>query len=163
MIEQKVDNVMLRGIQEDDLHFIFSSWLKSYRSSNFAKNITNTIYFDQQHKLIEHLLSSSQVVIACRKEDPKEIFGYIVASKIGNVFAVHYVYVKHLFRHLGIGKLLLNSLNPQDAQAMCYTHDTPTATRLAAKFGLVYHPFLIFGIVNQSESEAASNESSENE
>lgn len=161
MTEPKIETVMLRGLQENDIHFIFSSWLKSFRGSNFSKNISNTLYFDQQHKLIEHLLATAHVVIACNKEDPEQIFGYMVGGFVGNLFVVHYIYVKHPYRRLGVGNLLLNSMDHSKATAHCYTHDTPTASRLAAKFGLVYHPYLLFGIVNEANEESQSDEREE--
>jgi ribosomal protein S18 acetylase RimI-like enzyme len=137
------ESVLLREPNKDDINFIFSSWLKSFRSSNFAKNVTNTIYFDQHHKVIESLLQNSKIIVACNRDDKKQIIGYMVATKINDILTIHYAYVKHPYRRLGVGKLLLSAFDHDPTEVSCYTHDTHMSNKLAAKFNLIYQPYLM--------------------
>ena len=72
--------VRLRTLTEEDKPFIFNSWLKSYRFSHFGEKITNTIYFEDHHKIIENILKKAKVVVACNEEDPSQDYGYIVGG-----------------------------------------------------------------------------------
>ena len=144
MKAKKLKNIRLRTANDEDLPFIFSSWLKSYRSSHFAKKITNTIYFGDHHKVIEHLLKNSIVMISCNEEDPSQIYGYAVGSQVDGIFILHFIYVKHTFRNMGIGSMLLDSYGFDKENASLYTHHTDVAERLSAKYNFVYHPYLMF-------------------
>lgn len=138
--------VTLRRAEEKDISFIFNSWLKSYRTSYFAKSIGNTIYFSEHHKVIEKLAKTSEVLVACNSEDPDQIYGYMCAEKIDGIFCLHYVYIKQPFRRLGVGKLLLSSFDRDSEQASVYTHHTKLAEKLAAKYNMIYHPYLLINV-----------------
>jgi ribosomal protein S18 acetylase RimI-like enzyme len=148
----KNNPVRLRPLIEDDLAFIFNSWLKSYRFSHFAEKITNTIYFSDQHKLIEKLIGSSNVVVACNEEDPSQVYGYIVGGEVDGISLLHFIYVKHTFRNMGVGKTLLDAMGHDKDKAGVYTHHTRMADKLSSKYNFVYHPYLMF------DFEEVSNE-----
>jgi len=134
--------ILLRPANETDIPFLFNTWLKSYRNSYFATLIPNPVYFTEHHKIIESLLKDSQVIIACNENDTTQIYGYIVADNSDTALAVHYIYVKQSFRRLGIAKMLLSSLRPdQDTAAVC-THITYVTKPLAPKYNLIYHPYI---------------------
>ena len=135
--------IRLRAATAEDVPFIFNSWLKSYRQSLFARNITSTVYFSEHHKVLENLLRNSTVIMACDKQDPTTVYGYICAGKVDGVFVLHYVYVKHSFRNLGVGKALLNAFDHDVNTAAVYTHHTRMSERLAPKYNLLYHPYLL--------------------
>lgn len=150
--------VWIRKANQEDVNFIFNSWLKSYRSSLFAKPMTNTVYYSEHHKVLERLAKNSEVIVACSKDDPTQLYGYICAEKIEGVFVLHYVYVKHTYRNMGIAKLLLNTLDRDPEQAGCYTHHTRIAEKLAAKYNLIYHPYLLINGVEEESSDVSSPE-----
>jgi hypothetical protein len=135
--------VKLRPANENDVGFIFNSWLKSFRKSNFAKNIDNTIYYENHHKLIEKLVKSNPVIVACDSKDETQLFGYICASNSSGILVIHYAYVKHSFRNMGVCKLLLSSFNHSKDVASIYTHHTNASEKLSSKFNSVYHPYLL--------------------
>ena len=134
--------VRIRPALEADVPFIFSTWLRSYRDSNFANNISTTVYYAEHHKVVEKLLKSSEVFIACADDDISELYGYICAQKVDGILVVHYAYVKHSFRHLGIGAQLLAVLEYDPTKASIYTHMTKTARSLATKYGFIHSPYL---------------------
>lgn len=153
--EEKKLPIRIREANQEDVAFIFNSWLKSYRQSLFARNITNTIYFDQHHKVLENLLKTNKVIIACNEKDPSQMYGYICAGKEDGIFVLHYIYVKHTYRNLGIGKELLNSFDHDINTAAVYTHHTRIAEKLAAKYNLLFHPYLLFNTeVKEDKNES---------
>lgn len=145
--------VRLRPATQEDVGFIFNSWLKSFRYSTFAKDITNTVYFTNHHKVIEDRLKNNQTIIACNDADPSQIFGFINAGLTDGILCINYIYVKQTFRNLGIGKILLNSFNHDPSVASCYTHETRISERLAAKYNMVYHPYLLFNLPEASNDD----------
>jgi GNAT superfamily N-acetyltransferase len=156
MNEKTIGSIQIRNISDADVGFVFNSWLKSYRNSNFSRDIPNSIYFGSHHKLIERLISRSEVKIACNAEDAGQIYGYIVAEKVQGILTLHYMYVKHTYRNMGIGKVLLNQFEWDFSTAGCYTHETKIVSRLAAKYNLAYHPYLLMELFNKEEPNAAA-------
>lgn len=151
--------VRLRRADESDIGFIFNSWLRSYRNSIFARNITNITFFSEHHKVIEKLVKHGQLVVACDNEDTTHLYGYICADYVDGIFCLHYMYVKHTYRNLGIGKTLLNAFEHDISHAAVYTHHTKMAERLAAKYNMVYHPYiLINNYIDPSITSAPQDE-----
>ena len=140
--DKLADTVRIRPAVEADIPFIFSTWLRSYRDSIFAMNISTTVYYAEHHKIVEKLLKGSEVLVACANDDISELYGYICTENIDGVFVLHYVYVKHSFRHLGIGKQLLAAVNHDSTRASMYTHMTKVSRALATKFGFIHSPYL---------------------
>ena len=117
--------IQLRTALAEDVGFIFNSWLKSYRSSDVVKPIMNEVFFAEQHRLIEHLITQHKVIIACNADNPDQVYGFICAGATEGIFTVHYIYVKQAFRRMGIAKMLLdnkpepNSNNLRWIQKIC--------------------------------------------
>lgn len=145
--------IKYRAATQEDVGFIFNSWLKSYRNSNFARFISNTIYYTEQHKIIETLISENKVIVACNEQDSNQLYGYICAGTVEGFLVCHYIYVKHTYRNMGIGKSLLSQMSHDPSNAALYTHHTRVADRLAPKYNLVYHPYLAFPTKESKEEE----------
>lgn len=139
---QKELPILLRPANAEDVGFIFNSWLKSFRNSEYASEIPNEIYFSEHHKLIERLLQKYEVIVAANPEDPSQIYGFICAGLTDGVFTLHYVYVKHTFRRMGIGAALLNAFEHDPEFAAIYTHKSRSAKHLAKKYNFIYHPYV---------------------
>ena len=141
-----MENCRLRPLIDEDHAFLFNSFLKSYRFSPFAEKITNTIYFEDHHKLIERIIENSKVLVACNPSDPSQLYGYILAGEEEGVVVIHFVYVKHTFRNMGIGKTLLDAVGHESDKAAVYTHHTRMSDKLASKYNFVFHPYLLFAL-----------------
>lgn len=150
-MSNKTPPIRLRKAIQDDVSFIFNSWLKSYKYSLFARNITNTIFYTGHHKVIERLLKHNDTIVACNNDDPTQIFGFINAGKIDGIFCLNYLYVKQSFRNLGIGKALLNAFDHDANIASVYTHHTRISEKLAAKYNMVYHPYLLINLEDSKD------------
>lgn len=143
--------IQLRPANPEDIPFIFNSWLKSFRNAYFARQLINTVYFTEQHKVIEKLVKESTILIACNAEEPSQVYGWICAGIIDGITSIHYVYVKHSFRSLGIASLLLDAIKKDKEVAGIYTHHTKAADRLASKLNLLYHPYVLFSTYKKGE------------
>lgn len=141
-METKNLPIRIRRATDGDVSFIFSSWLKSYRTALVNKNIPSEVYFTEHHKVIEDLLKTCEVLIACNEKDATDIYGYICAERVDGIFVVHYIYVKHTYRVLGVARMLINQFEHEIGVAAIYTHHTRIAERLAPKHGFVYSPYV---------------------
>jgi GNAT superfamily N-acetyltransferase len=137
--------ILIRKAIEPDVAFIFNSWLRSYRDSYFAKGIAATVYFTEHHKVIEQLLKTCTVYIACDSTDTSNIFGYICAEEIDGIFVIHYTYVKETYRKLGVSKMLVKYFGVElGEKASIYTHKTKIGNAIAEKKHCIYSPYVAF-------------------
>jgi len=118
----------LRAYTDQDLPFIFNSFLKSYRQSPLNLCIPNKVYYEEYHRVLEKILSNQTtgVVIACSESDPGEIFGWLMASITENGPTLIFVYVKQAYRHLGIATNLFKYAFPQYPNNLSYCFHTTT-------------------------------------
>jgi len=141
--------VARRQLQEADLNFIWSSWLKSYRSSDFSTSISNDVYFTFHQALINHILlnptNSATVLVDPEHED--EILGYIVYCTTRPI--IHYVYVKNSYRGRGIGMYLFQGIAKHYEQIQGKkkfkietTHKPKNWAKAKKDLSLVYNPYI---------------------
>lgn len=103
-----------RKLRGSDIEFITSTWLKNYRAkSKFAKSMKRDVFMKEHHDLVKDAISRSWVLVACNKENPDHIMGYLVASRDLKEF--HYVYIKGAFRGFGIASKLIESSKQGDS------------------------------------------------
>lgn len=152
-----MDQILLRPGENADINFIANSWLKSFRNADFVKGVPNKIYYNYHHKLLEELLPRCEVRVACNAERTDQILGWICGEVQGGALVVHFCYVKHPLRRLGIGKKLMESLRADHGDIpVVYTHKTrlfwqPPSEADQKSFrdkvhdwGFVYHPYLAY-------------------
>lgn len=134
--------IEIRAATQTDLPFIYSTWLRSYRhASHFAKKISNEIFFDMHHRVIDGFIDRGGLVyVAHPKGEPEVILGYICVEP--NQPMIQYVYVKKPFRKMGIAKALYKKLDyPATALFTHWTSDTDWIVKKLEK--LTYNPYLI--------------------
>jgi len=110
----------IESMQAHDVDFIWSSWLKSYRSSPHTRKWSEAAYLDYQRPRIERLLGRSQVLVARPLDWAQGILGYLVYEP--NL--IHYVYVKSTYRHQGVARSLLATSGVQLSECS-YSHRVP--------------------------------------
>lgn len=135
--------IRLRTANPEDVSFIFNSWLKSYRTSEMCKPMTNEVYFAEQHRLIENLVTSCKVIIACNEQDPKHLYGWICAGDTDGIFTLHYIYIKQAFRKMGLAKMLLEICGHDGSTMGIYTHHTLPMKFWAGRYILLYQPYVL--------------------
>lgn len=136
--------ITFRPATQDDVNFIFNSWLKSFRGGTLATGVSNPIYYAQHHRLIEGICKSAQILVAVNAADLAQIFGYVAYEPMEGMNVVHYIYVKEPYRRLGLGKLLLEQAKIDAKKPFFCTHRTNVMRFLERRYAFVYNPYLAF-------------------
>lgn len=102
-----------------DFNFIMNSWTESYRRSPFAKHIPKYTFHTNHHDLMEAAIDQSNVLCAVSKDNPDQIFGWVCFEPTETKI-LHYIYVKHPFRDLGIARKLLEQST--GTESITFTH-----------------------------------------
>ncbi len=92
----------LRPAEPSDLALVFGSWVDSYAKSTHAKACGHA-YRAIQDAIVKRHVAASAVLVCCLADDPETIVGWACTD----ADAIHFVYVKHKWRHNGVAKLLL--------------------------------------------------------
>lgn len=126
-------NPKIRAMLPSDERFIHSSWHTSFWKTGAGRKVDKKLYNTWQDLRIQRLMQKCQVLVAYLEEVPDEILGW---SCVGHR-ALHYVYVKGVYRRNGIASgLVLSDL-------AYYTHPTDTVGGLfMKKMNLEYNPYL---------------------
>lgn len=146
------DDYNLRPAVGNDLPFIFDTFLKSYKmSSAIGKSCRNGIFFDNYRLVVDDILESSSVTIACHKDEPSVIFGYIIHQ--GNI--LHYIFIKEAFRNLGLAKALYNH-GLQDTDPLfgyLYTTHKTFISEKIESLKVPFNPFVLFKAIQPKKEE----------
>jgi len=144
--------VSFRFARPDDIPFIYSSWLRSFKhSSALGKSMRSSVFFENYREIIDHILASqhSHVAIACLPDDPNVILGYLVYEIVSTrEYIFHYCFVKESFRRLGIASALIKSLG--HIQNIIHTHKTNCLDGIIDVFTIItashitYNPLLLY-------------------
>jgi len=137
--------MVIRPANQGDVPFIFNSWLKSYNHhAIYPFRIPTEIYYKAHHDIVERILKSNTVLIACDAKDETSIYGYIVAGLTSGIPTIHYVYVKSLFRKLGIATALMNCLDANMDYAILISHMSKAFEKsFQTKGNFIYNPYLV--------------------
>ena len=135
----KRDLIQFREGIPEDLNFILSAWLRgTYHGNDWFKMIPSDIFYAHYEPFVKSLLQkpTTEVKIACLKEDPDVILGFTVFE----AQTLHYVFCKFVWRNIG----LMRDLIPKDLKRV--THLTRMGkTILVSKYPDVqFNPFIHF-------------------
>lgn len=127
----------IRKATEQDISFIYATWLNSYRTgSQLASDTKKSIFFDNYKQVIDQILIESEVHVACLIDDLNVIIGYSV-SDLG---LLHYIFVKEAFREMGVAKSLYQWIESPTV----FTHRTNSIEKILSKHAeLIYNPFAL--------------------
>lgn len=138
-------DIIIRQANEEDLPFILNSWLISYYAgSELDEKIDSAIYYCEQTKLIEEILSQpayNKVFVASLPDHPRQILGWVCYAEHQD--AIHYIYVKHTYRRFGIATLLFKHCSIDDSPEWA-THYTRISKILLPKWNLKYNPYILY-------------------
>lgn len=137
---EEIDRIStFRSMYPEDEAFIFSTWLKGlYYGNSWFREIEKSVFMENYHKLIEATIKRPgvEVSIACLRQDEGTILGYSVVER--NRSAIHWVYVKEVWRKFGLMKRLI----PQDQKWVCVTHLTTVGKAVKPK-EIKFNPFIV--------------------
>lgn len=136
--------VGFRSIEQADVHFVLSSWTRSYQGA--AHGITLDDYYAGHQQVIGALAARSGLVVACDEETPGFILGWACGELIAKPDAsphlrLHYVYTKHDYRRHRLGVECLKSLGWNPDMRIRATHWNRAAASLSAKFNVTHDPY----------------------
>lgn len=130
---------VIRPAVPDDLNFIYDSWIDTVREKSPLRLSTTSSLFKKEYlKIVDHLLEKSHAVVATVPESAFLIMGYGVFEEN----KLHMIYVKHIFRRLGIGRNLYDHMG----RPRTVTHCTNPYGRaiLENHPEITYNPFILF-------------------
>lgn len=144
-------DIVFRLMVPEDIAYIKSTFLKSFRNSPFTNHIPNKAYFSFYSPLFDSLLSggsssssSSVVVLAVSPEDTNHIYAWAVWEVLGSVPVLHYTYTKLAYRKFGIASSLLRGTGFNLDLPFFYTHYSRDAEQLRRKYPhAVHNPFIL--------------------
>jgi len=141
--------VQVRDMTENDTSFIYSTWLKSYRHSTFAKDLSNDVFFAYHKEAIAKILDSdsTRVSMLVNSDDHDQIYGYGIQQLAGKQSITHFIYVKFAFRKLGLATRLIESMSLFPHPINFITHIPRNYQTLKSKYGLEYNPYIITDLV----------------
>lgn len=105
--------VILRDLTKEDEPFVYATWSKNQwygkPRSEFTKE-TKKEWFSKKFKEIKKSLEGDQIAVACLKEDPYMILGYIVIKDN----KLEWCYTKQDYRSSKIEELLLSQVKREN-------------------------------------------------
>lgn len=148
-ITESIDPQMLavRLAEDQDLPFIFATWLRSYqRGSPFAESMLSRVYFQYHHRAIERVLARPSCIplIATLAGDSSVIVGYLVIEKTDAEDIIHFGRTKRAFQGFGVMKRLVEEAKITPSRCL-YTHKTTDGERMVNRHyrGATYVPYLL--------------------
>lgn len=154
------EDILLRGATVDDYNFIIASWLTSFSKSQIAKDLTHSqtlsiyaplleakdkessAYYALERLLINHCINNFKTAVACWREDPNVILGFINMDDEARI--VNYVLVKSSVAEMGVAGYLLTSCGFNLNSSFTYTHSTPIAAKRLNLLKCNYDPKAIY-------------------
>jgi len=133
--------IAFRPMEEGDTSFIYSSWLRSYRNSDYALPMSNPIYYASHKEIIENILRTATVTMIVNPDDSDQIYGFGVRDS----GITHYIYIKYTFRKLGLVRMLVEEAGLFPDRVNFVTHLPRNFDTWKAKYGLEYTPTLLVG------------------
>lgn len=138
--------LQFRSFTEDDLPFVMSSWFKSYFSGPQITWLPPLVKAVLHRHIEGHLRAGLySVTLAVEASNPTQVFGWICNGMDEERATVHYIYVKHLFRRLGIARALLRSAGVKTGEGFHATHYTRVCSNAEkANYKIWYYPELFY-------------------
>lgn len=138
--------IALRPATSEDMPFFYSATLQShFYSSPSCSNVLPSIYYPEHKKTLQRLLERPSIflTIACLKDDPQVILGFMLSEARENV--LHYMYVKRAFRRFGVARELMKALGIElrRANVSHWTDDMADIQRTKRYPELTYNPYLL--------------------
>jgi GNAT superfamily N-acetyltransferase len=126
----------------DDDGIIYAPWCNHIRRSGPFAAFTPQEFREHKKGLLERLVASHGVTVACHKDLPQVVHGWVCGDAERRV--CHFVYVKDDFRERGIARALLEFEFPALGEhTHYYTHKSRQAPGLADRMGFIYNPYMV--------------------
>lgn len=144
------EEVSIREATYDDINYITNSWISSARESLDKHPICNEIFFPNHSSVITSILSKTIPMIACYKEYPDVILGYVVYELRDDILIVDWINVKKAFRRMKVADCLIDHLENgpgRHSTTVMFTHlprndHNYILDKAKYKYKAIYNPYL---------------------
>lgn len=128
---------------KSDLGFVLKSFIRTFAKSPHSgpyprKHLVRCIR-DSVADLLRD--PATRVTLACNPQDPDQIYGFVCYDVDREFPVLHAVYVKDMFRKMGIGSDLVAIARGSRKGVMRYTHKTPVCNKFLPH--ALYRPGLV--------------------
>jgi len=112
---------------QDDRTFVRSTWSRAFKQSNDAGLIHTDDWALVMHRQFDRILDrpGARAIIACDRDDPTFLYGWIAGDTSGRDRVVFFTYVKEPYRRRGIGRALFLELGLDAHTPFTYVCRTP--------------------------------------
>jgi GNAT superfamily N-acetyltransferase len=107
-VAQSAPEFVIRRAVAEDIPFVFSSWLDSWRTSRWAGVVRNNDYYATTRAVIEDLLARGALLLVA--EAHGTLLGFICGEEKDGTTVQHYLYVKDPFHGFGVEERLADAL-----------------------------------------------------
>ena len=133
----------LRAGKPEDHAFVFATFLRGlYHGESWFSEIPRDIFMVNYKRILEHMLKTGNLYVACLKDDPDVIIGYSLWNADNTT--LHWVYVKNTklpdgtsWRQKGVARSLVG-INPTQV-----SHLTAIGKKLLPKINAIFNPFSV--------------------
>jgi len=134
-----LNNIKIRPYTKDDYAFVKSTWIKNQALNVPFKSMRHSDFFSTYSPIIDNKLNELDILIACNPDLEDQAFAYLVREHR----TLHFIYVKRLYRNMGIASFLLRVPN---LKLENYTHQSSDKYfwQLIKKYKITYNPFLFW-------------------
>jgi hypothetical protein len=100
--------IAIREFKPEDMNFILDAWIKSAYSNITGYKERKSVFHKGMESIIKRKLSdkSMLVFVACEESEPDFILWF---AAFGTDYSLHYVFVKEVFKKIGVSKMLLSN------------------------------------------------------
>jgi GNAT superfamily N-acetyltransferase len=112
--------------------------------SDLGRSCKSHIFFTEFQKVIDLLLNSCAILIACSPEEEDAIIGYLIFQPDAEV--IHYAWVRPACRRLGIAKELVYEAFGRNLKSVGFSLNTNDAKKINKLYPdkLIHNPFILF-------------------
>jgi ribosomal protein S18 acetylase RimI-like enzyme len=115
--------------EPEELALVFDSWARSFQKSPWAGCIPNHLYAQVSRQASAEIIDRGALVLVAYVQLPNErrVVGYSVSEPEHGT--LHWLFVKHDYRRLGVGRALLDeTLKHWGVDERTYTYRTRAST-----------------------------------
>lgn len=124
-------DIVMRPMTPSDRNTIYGTWIASLSKTKIFASIPPEFSYMMLNDLIDKIFNISECYVACDKNDPDQIFGYIV-YKDDTIF---WIYTKYAFRKAYVGsRLLEHTVGKEKEKNIIW--NTPAVKHLERKWNL---------------------------
>jgi hypothetical protein len=96
----------MRPATEADLPLVIHAWVAEMRHSGFSRGVPDHVYFQGHRRLVLGILASASTLVAVDPVDAEHVYGCAVYEH--DPRRLHWLYVKSVYRLLGVARSLFS-------------------------------------------------------